>query len=355
MSARIVVTMRRPAVSLVMPNRDNAGVLDLTLSRLAEHTTYPDFELVVVDDGSSDGSRELLRRWRDSGRFRSFTLLEREHGGAPAALNAGAEAAGGELLVQLDADATVETPGWLERLVAFQQSDPRVGVVTAAVVLDTGRVHAYGANLIGPEGMHDGGTTITEPVGRRTSNGLVRRPRERELPPPSHPVEVDASIGCCMLLPRALWEEAGGYDLGFSPVWFDDLDLSLAARRLGSKVFLLGDVRVVHRISLRGADPGLARRVARRLPQGVKDALSRDRPPRPETLARLRRHFAYWREKWGFDPLNPDMDEVLARYGDSEVCWRHDERMRAAGEQIASAHVRQPPGPPHAGASDVSR
>ena len=351
----MIVAMSRPAVSLVMPNRDNAGVLDLTLSRLAEHTTYPDFELVVVDDGSTDQSRELLRRWRDSGRFRSFTLLEREPGGAPAALNAGAEAAGGELLVQLDADATVETPGWLERLVDFHQSDPRVGVVTAAVVLDTGRVHAYGANLVGPEGMHDGGTTITEPVGRRTSNGLVRRPRERELPPPSRPAEVDASIGCCMLLPRALWEEAGGYDLGFSPVWFDDLDLSLTARRLGRKVFVLGDVRVVHRISLRDADPGLVRRVARRLPQGIKDVLARRADGlSPAALERLRHHFAYWREKWGFDPLNPDMEALLARYGETEVCWRYDEGMRAAGEQVVSAYVRQPPGPPHAGAS-ISR
>ncbi len=337
--------MSVPAVSLVMPNRDNAGVLDLTLSRLAEHTTYPNFELVVADDGSTDGSRDLLRRWRDSGRFSSFTLLERDAGGAPAALNAAAEASGGDLIVQLDGDATIETPGWLERMVAFHQSDPRIGVVTAAIVLDTGRVHAYGVNLIGPDGMHDGGTTVSEPVGQRTLNGLVRRPRESELPPPRHPVEVDASIGCCMLYPRALWEEAGGYDVRFSPVWFDDLDLSLTARRLGSKVFLYGGVRVMHRVSLRNARPGMIRRAARRLPQGVKDAVAAagrlDRPG-PDVLERLRHHYAYWREKWGFDPLNPDMPVVLSRYGETEVCWRHDDDMRAAGEQMAAAYVTAP-------------
>ena len=327
--------MSGPAVSLVMPNRDNAGVLDLTLSRLAENTTYPDFELVVVDDGSADGSRALLRRWRDSGRFRSFTLLERDPAGAPAALNAGAEAAAGELLVQLDADATVETPGWLERLVNLYETDPKVGVVTAAVILDTGRVHAYGVNLIGPAGMHDGGTTIVEPVGRRTLNSRVRRPRESELPPPGRPAEVDASIGCCMLYPRALWEDSGGYDLGFSPVWFDDLDLSLTARRLGAKVFVHGDVRILHRISLREADPSWLRRAARRLPQRVKDLVQ----PKlgPEALARLRHHYGYWREKWGFDPLNPDMDAVLDRYGETEVCWRYNEEMRSAGERISSS------------------
>ncbi|MEA2426986.1 MAG: hypothetical protein QOF37_614 [Thermoleophilaceae bacterium] len=330
-----------PTVSLFMPNRNNAGVLDLTLSRLAENTTYPSFELVVADDGSTDGSRDVLRRWRDSGRFGAFTLIEREHAGAPATLNAAAEASSGDLLVQLDSDATIETPGWLERMVALQRSDPAVGVVTAAVILDTGRVHAYGANLIGPEGMHDGGTTISEPVGLRTQNSAVDRPKASDLPPPALPREVDASIGCCMLFTRALFEEAGGYDLGFSPVWFDDLDLSLTARRLGSKVFVLGDVRVEHRVSLRAESPSVARRLARRLPQGVKDAVTAAaglNKQSPEVLERLRHHYAYWREKWGFDPLNPDMDAVLARYGATEVCWRYDDGMRSAGERIAEAY-----------------
>jgi GT2 family glycosyltransferase len=331
-----------PQVSLLMPNRNNAGVLDLTLWRLANNTTYSNYELIVVDDGSTDGSRELLRRWRDSGRFPSFTLLEVEHGGAPAALNAAAAAASGQLLCQLDADATVETPGWLERMVALHEEDPRVGVVTAAVIMDSGRIHAYGVNVIGPEGMHDGGTAIVEPVGRRTLNGLVKRPRANLVPPPPQPIEVDASIGCCMLYPRTLWEEAGGYDSNFSPVWFDDLDLSLTARRLGAKVFLQPEVEVVHRVSLREENPSALRRAARRLPQGVKDAgvaVGRLDQPTPEIRARLARHYAYWREKWGFDPLNPDMGVVLARYGDSEVCWRHDHSMRAAGEAIAARYA----------------
>ena len=330
--------MTQPPVSLLMPNRDNAGVLDLTLERLAEHTTYPDFELIVVDDASSDGSVELLRRWRDSQRFRSFTLLEREHSGVAASLNAAAEVAGGELLVSLDGDATIETPGWLERLVDLQRSTDPPAVVTGAIVLDNGRVHAYGVNLICPEGMHDGGTEIVEPVGRRTLHSRVRRPRAKAAPPPTQPTEVDASIGCCMLFPRSLWEEAGGYDLGFSPVWFEDLDMSLTARRLGGKVYLEPSVRVLHRISMRGAPPGPLRRAARLLPQPVKDAVVRVRgadEPSAAVLERLRGHYAHWREKWGFDPLNPDMDTVRARYGDTELCWRD--------------RVRQP-GPPHASA-----
>ena len=339
------MTTAVPPVSLLMPNRNYAGVLDLALTRLAERTTYPDFELIVVDDGSTDSSLDILRGWRDSGRFRSFTLIESEHGGVQRSLNKAAAVASGELLMQMDVDATVEQTGWLERMVAFHESDPKVAVVTPAVIFDSGRIHAYGVSMIGPEGLHDGGTLPREPAGARTNHHEIKRPRKRQSPPPLGPAEVDASIGCCMLFPRSLYDELGGFDTGWAPVWFEDLDLSLAARRLGGKVFLLGDLEVVHRISIRAEHASLARRAARRLPQFAKDAIvqtARLGGLRPDQLELLRHHYDYWRSKWGFDLLNPDMDALLARYGNTEVCWRYDDAMRADGERIAASAVASP-------------
>ena len=57
----------------------------------------------------------------------------------------------------------------------------------------------------------------------------------------------------------------------------------------------------------------------------------------PEQQARLAHHYAYWREKWGFDLVNPDVDAIRARYADTELCWRYDPDRRAAGEAIAAA------------------
>jgi GT2 family glycosyltransferase len=339
------VSGRLPSVSLLMPNRDNGGILEQTLTRLAEHTTYPDFELIVVDDGSTDSSREILRRWQGSGRFRAMTVIEAEHRGVQASLNTAAAAASGELVAQMDGDATLETPGWLERMVGFLESDPAVGVVTPAVIWGSGRVHAYGVNIVGPEGLHDGGTTITEPVGHRTLHSAAKHPRARDLPPPATPVEVDASIGCCMLFARALYDEAGGFDTGFAPVWFEDLDMSLTARRLGTKVFLLGDVTVLHQGHLAGENPSLARRAGRKLPQWAIEAINkatRAGRPTPAVRARLQGHYEHWRRKWGFDLLNPDMDEVMARYGRTEVCWRYDSEKVATGRKIAASAARAP-------------
>ena len=80
-----------------------------------------------------------------------------------------------------------------------------------------------------------------------------------------------------------------------------------------------------------------ARRFRPKLKRFISHGLNLDRPPR-EFWARLEHHYAYWREKWGFDMLNPDMDAVLERWGDTEVCWRYRPDMRDAGERIVSAY-----------------
>jgi glycosyltransferase involved in cell wall biosynthesis len=337
-----------PSVSLLIPNKNNEPALDLVFERLAAHTTLPGVEVVVVDDGSTDRSVEILRRWRDSGRFARFVLEEREASGVVVTLNRGLELASGELVVQLDADATVDTPGWLERMTGFFCSDPRIGVVSPSVVFDSGVVHALGVNIVGREGLHDRGTRILEPAGRRTLHQRVERPPFEQAPERERIAEVDTGIGCCMMYRREDALAVGGYDMGFQPVWFDDLDLALSIRhRLERKAFHLPDVRVTHHIGLRNARQApsarevVQARVGALLPGAVKERITRRTgigAMPPEHLERLRHHYAYWREKWGWDLLNPDMAAVRARYGDTEVCWASDPERRAAGEAIAAAH-----------------
>ncbi len=348
----------RPRVSLLLPNRNNGRILDEVLARLSENTTYDKVELVAVDDGSTDDSLPTLRRWRDSGRFSRFELVEKAPTGAVDSLNAALERATGEFCVQLDSDASVETPGWIERMLGLMLLDEAVGVVTAKIVIDDGLLHACGVNLVGPAGSHDRPARPTEPVGhRRWHHRIERVPEGKGGDAEIRLAEVDAGIGCCMMYRREDALAVGGYDRAFSPVWFDDLDLCMSIRKCGRKVFCLPEVRVVHhlndrrppeslreRLRARRVGRALVRRASPRLPGRVRNAIERnlgvdlDKRFSPEQLARMDHHYAYWRKKWEWDFCNPDVDAIQRRWGDTEICWATDPQRRAAGERIARTY-----------------
>jgi len=347
----------QPLVSVLLPNMNNATVLDDVLDKLAENTTYPNVELIVADDGSTDGSVEILRRWRDSGRFKQFLLLEREHAGIIPTLNAALGEVGGEVIVRIDGDTTVETPGWLERMLRFHLSDERIGVTVAKVILDDGRIHTFGVNVVGPEGLHDRGTRPSERPGRRTLNGPVDRPHEGEALDGDRPAEVDSALGCWTMFSTELARELGGFDLAYNPVWIEDVDFAFAVRaRAGKKVFFLPDVRIIHHVGSRDQrlDASPVKRLVRRaglrygraLPDGLRFRvmrLARVGQQDPKKLAVLQRHYAHWLAKWGFDPMNPDLDSVRDRYAGTEVWWAYDDERRRAGEEIIARYLADAP------------
>jgi GT2 family glycosyltransferase len=342
-----------------MPVHDRAHLLEQVLDSLAASTTYENVELIAVDDGSSDGSAEILRRFAASGRMASVNVIEqRPAHGAIASLNAALAAASGELCVQLDDDVSIATCGWIERMLELMLADERVGVVTAKVVFDSGDIHACGVNVVGEAGWHERTTTPAEPIGRRQFISRVKdRVREGEGGDVERRVaEVDSGIGCCMMYRRDDALAVGGYDPEWSPVWFDDVDLCLKIRARGRKVFYTPEVRAIHHfVARRPPEPPLRERLRPRplaavvlrrigpwLPHRVRraiesrfdvDLLAQYTIPQ---AALLRHHHAYWRERWGWDPRNPDMAAVMRRWGETEVCWAFDPERRAAGERIAA-------------------
>ena len=329
------------------------------LARLAEHTTYENVELIAVDDASTDESPEILRRFAEGGSFPEVRILANGGKGAIAALNTALNAATGEFCVQLDDDITIETPGWIERMVEFMQIDAAVGLVTGKIVFDTGDIHGTGVHVIGESGWHERTTWPSEPLGRRLwLNRVDGRAKEGEAGDlENRAAEVDSGIGALMMYRREDALAAGGYDMEWSPVWCDDVDLSLKIRLLGRKAFYIPDVRAVHYFQYRWAKPTLAdllapsrfrrafgRRIGRRLPIRLSRLIESRYPIdvlgyySKDQCARLRHHLAYWREKWGWDARNPDLREIERRWGDTELWWAYDPARRAEGERIVEAY-----------------
>lgn len=119
----------RPKVSVVIPTFNRWSALQLTLEALCQQTEA-EFEVVVVDDGSSDGTAELLTAWARH-RTLPFHLefLQQPNAGPAAARNHGLKAASGDLVVFLG-DDTIPEPGFLSaHLVAHQRQQEPCAVV----------------------------------------------------------------------------------------------------------------------------------------------------------------------------------------------------------------------------------
>jgi len=102
------------AVSVVIPVHNGAAWLDRVLAAIESQGYDAPLEIIAVEDGSTDSSREILKRHAAAGRV---TLIDGPHRGVAAALNAGIRAATHPLIAQIDQDVVI-APGWLNHLVA---------------------------------------------------------------------------------------------------------------------------------------------------------------------------------------------------------------------------------------------
>ncbi len=223
-----------PLVSIVIPTRDGGAVLERCLTSLRAHTSYPRFEIIVVDNQSRDPV--------------TLSLLARErvlHFDAPfnysAINNLAARSATGELLCFLNDDTEVIEPGWLEELVS-QALRPSVGAVGAKLLYPDGRIqHAgVGLGLLGLAGHFHKGLDAGAPgyMGRAQ---LVQ--------------EVSAVTGACLMVRKESFERVGGFDEIHLPVSFNDVDLCLRLRESGLRcIFTPHAVLIHHESYSRGAD-----------------------------------------------------------------------------------------------------
>jgi GT2 family glycosyltransferase len=118
-------------VSVVVPVLNAARTLTATLGALAR-LSPPPLEMLLVDNGSADGSRELLEAFVTTGAGGEARLLEEPRRGASAARNAGIRAARGEVVAFTDADCLPDA-AWLEHL-AVPFADPTVGAAAGRVM-----------------------------------------------------------------------------------------------------------------------------------------------------------------------------------------------------------------------------
>jgi glycosyltransferase involved in cell wall biosynthesis len=149
-----------PLVSIITPSFNQARFLETTIRSVLEQS-YPNLEYIIVDGGSTDGSREIIERYADR---LAWWVSERDQGQTDA-INKGFARARGEILAWLNSDDTYQ-PQAIADAVAFLQARPEVGMV-------------YGdANLIDESGLVIGKFPARQTDYRRLKRGYVHIPQQ---------------------------------------------------------------------------------------------------------------------------------------------------------------------------------
>ena len=194
------------------------------LETLRERTVFPDYEIVVVDNGSTDGTVEYLRAlpW--------LRVCENpENLGFVRGNNrALAECSGDSDFVLLNNDTEIIQPEWLSRLQATAYSAPEVGVV--------------GARLRRPDGMLQHAGTYM-PID--TFWGQQIGAGERDINQFNADAEVEGVVFACAYIKREVYERMGPLDEDYFS-YFEDSDYCLKARSNGFKVVCCGSATIVH-------------------------------------------------------------------------------------------------------------
>jgi len=223
-------------VSIITVNHDSSEYLRDCLKSLFLGERPVTCEVIVVDNGSSDGCAEMVR-----GEFPAVRLIANQDNlGFARACNQGMRAARGRYLLLLNNDTRVPA-GTLETLVATMDRSRDIGLLGCRLVGDDGRVQQSFGRTVG-FAYEFARKFILNPLFKRSHLSWVRKmidgAHDTEL-------EVDWVRGACMFLRREALMEAGLMDENFF-LYFEDGDLGVRIRRLGWRVVYTPAATIIH-------------------------------------------------------------------------------------------------------------
>ena len=216
-----------PMVSVVVLTYNNLDFTKACLESLEKNTLYPNWELVIVDNASTDGTPGYLRQFAE-GRENVSLILNEENLGFAGGNNRGIERARGAYIVLLNNDTYV-TQGWLADLVGYLRRDPSLG-------------------LVGPVTNNIGNEAKIE-VSYSNMAEMESRARDYTQDHARESLHVENLGFFCVAMPATIIDAVGLLDEQFSVGFFEDDDYCCRVRNAGYGIAIAEGVFVHHHLS----------------------------------------------------------------------------------------------------------
>jgi len=216
-------SLLKPA-SIIIVTYNNVILTEQCITSIYKNTAYPDFELIIVDNASTDGTRDYLDRLVNE-RENVKVILNENNKGFAGGNNQGIQAAKGDYIVLLNND-TIVTPGWLGKLISILEKNKTAGMLgpttnyscnEAMIKVDYKSIEEMerfaGGYAAGNEGVH---------------------------------FEVDMLAMFCVIMRRRTIEEVGLLDDRFGTGMFEDDDYAMRVKERGYKILCTREVYIHH-------------------------------------------------------------------------------------------------------------
>ena len=219
----------KPLVSMVILTCNQLEYTRKCLDSVFEHRQRP-FELIIVDNGSTDGTVEYLESdvLRNHTNLKIKIIKNNENKGFAGGNNQGMATANGDYILLMNNDVVV-TPGWLERMLSCAEGQPEIGIV-------------------GPRSNYVSGPQRVEQIDydTHTLKGLTEFSNEYADVHAAQAQQVLRVVGFCMLIKRAVIDKIGAMDDRYGLGNFEDDDFSLRAAIAGFQSWIARDCFIHH-------------------------------------------------------------------------------------------------------------
>lgn len=265
----------KPGVTIIIPTRDKTSLLKTCIESIKDKTSYPSYEILVVDNQSNSETKSLLKKWEIS---KGIQILDYDLPFNYSQMNnRAAKISQSKVLIFLNNDVQVLSSDWIENLVV-NAVRPEIGAVGGMLYYPNGYIQHAGIVLgIGGVAGH-----IYQGFYKGYSGQFGRAQLSQNY---------SAVTGSCMAIERSKFLQVEGFDEDNLPIAFNDVDLCLKLTDFGYRNLWLPNVEMIHKESAS---------------RGYEDDSM-------ESAQRFRKESKFIKDKWGkgllMDPAyNPNLN-----------------------------------------------